>query len=321
MRLLLALFCLVAMAAPGIAAPRHVIVIAMENKDADSQDGSGSYIYGNMDGAPYINGELAAQAARADNYIDDSGASRSQPHYIEMIAGRTKFHDVQFKCDNDPKFSCGHAGQQNWSTSKGHLAAQLDAAQNPPLSWMTYQEGIDPATTGACPINSAGLYAVKHNPFVYFADVSGAPPDENNAYCIAHTRNLSQFAADMASNQLANFVFVTPDLCNDMHGALSCMDDKARHGDDFLKGFLPPVLDWARHNDAVVFVVWDEGRAGKSLPFFAAGAGVKQNYRSNVEYSHRSMLRTIERIFGLPALDAVKGATDFSDMFEPGALP
>lgn len=321
MRLTLALICLAALAVPAAAAPRHVIVIAMENRDADAHNGSNDFIYGNMPEAPYINGELAAEAARADNYVDDIGSSRSQPHYIEMLAGRTKFHDTQFKCDNDPGSSCSQSGQQNWTTSTGHLVAQLDAARNPTRSWMTYQEGIGADTTGACPIHSAGLYAVKHNPFVYFADVSGAPPDENNAYCIAHTRDLGRFAADMAANELASFVFITPDLCNDMHGAMSCMGDKTLHGDDFLKGFLPPVLAWARRNDAVVFVVWDEGRTGKTLPFFAAGAGVKQGYRSSVRYSHRSLLRTIERIFGLPVLDAVKDANDFEGMFEPGTLP
>lgn len=33
------------------------------------------------------------------------------------------------------------------------------------------------------------------------------------------------------------------------------------------------------------------------------------------------MLKTIERIFMLPTLDAVAGVNDLSDMFEPGILP
>ena len=140
-----------------------------------------------------------------------------------MEAGRTVFDDTHFICDNDPLDSCEFLfGRPNWTASREHLTAQIEAARDPALSWMTYQEGISPGTTGACPVHSAGLYAAKHNPFVYFADVAGTPPDPSNAGCIAHTRELSQFGADMAAGKLANYVFVTPDLCHDMHGARGC---------------------------------------------------------------------------------------------------
>ena len=45
------------------------------------------------------------------------------------------------------------------------------------------------------------------------------------------------------------------------------------------------------------------------------------NYESKVRYSHRSVLKTIDRIFGLPVLDAVRDVPDLSDIFEPGILP
>ena len=106
-----------------------------------------------------------------------------------------------------------------------------------------------------------------------------------------------------------------------MHGGSHCDDNKIAAGDDFLKNFLPPLLSWAKDNDAVVFVTWDEGSRGTSLPFLAAGAGVRAGHESTVEYTHASVLRTVERIFGLPILDAVKGNTDLADMFEPGVLP
>ena len=92
-------------------------------------------------------------------------------------------------------------------------------------------------------------------------------------------------------------------------------------GDGFLKSFLPPVIDWARNNEAVVFVVWDEGRKGLKLPFYAVGHGIRPGYESKVTYSHRSLVKTILRIFRLPVLDAVKTANDLSDMFEAGVLP
>ena len=92
-------------------------------------------------------------------------------------------------------------------------------------------------------------------------------------------------------------------------------------GDAYLKSFLPPLLAWAKDNKAVVFVMWDEGDGGTLLPFYAAGWGVKKDYESKLRYSHRSVLKTVERIFSLPVLPAVKDATDLADMFEPGILP
>ena len=67
--------------------------------------------------------------------------------------------------------------------------------------------------------------------------------------------------------------------------------------------------------------MWDEGKKGLKPPFYAAGAGVKPGYASDTRYSHRSVVKTIGRIFGLPQLDSVKSATDLSDMFKPGVLP
>lgn len=322
MRFWTALLCLLALASPCLAAPRHVIVIAMENKDATESDvGGRGFIYGNMRDAPYINGVLAPQAARAEKFIDELVKDRSQPHYILMEAGRSAFEDTRFKCDNDPLTNCDFMlGRQNWTKSREHLTAQIEASRERGLSWMTYQEGIDPKTTGACPIHSSDRYAAKHNPFVYFGDVAGEPPSADNANCIAHTRDLGQFAGDMAAGKLASYVFVTPDLCNDMHGASGCKGSDVAAGDRFLKEFLPPVLDWAQANKAVIFVVWDEGSVSKTIPFYAVGWGVKAGYVSTVRYSHRAMLRTVERIFGLPALDAVKNVPDMEDMFEAGAL-
>ena len=322
MRLLAVLATLATLASQAAATPRHVIVIAMENTDAEKAGSkSHAYVYGNNADAPFLNTVLAQQGARASNFIDELSAYNSQPHYIAMEAGTSSFADTAFTCDNDPGKPCSYLfGRPNWTKSTEHLVSQM-AKASPPVSWMTYQEGIGPETTGACPVRSAGHYAAKHNPFVYFADVAGAPPDENNANCIAHTRELGRFAEDMRTGKLANYVFITPDLCHDMHGAPGCREDGVSAGDAFLGSFLPPVLSWAKHNNAVVFVVWDEGKRGLKLPFYAAGKGVKAGYESEVKYSHRSLVKTIGRIFGLPELARVKGANDMSDLFEPGVLP
>lgn len=305
------------LAAPAAAAPRHVIVIAMENTDAERVGATDGYIYGNTQDAPFLNGTLAPQAAMARNFSNELTAYKSQPHYIVMEAGINTFPDTTFTCDHAPGKQCD-SFHPNWTTSRAHLTAQIEAAG---LSWMTYQEGLDPKTTGACPLRYAGFYAAHHNPFIYFADVAGAPPSRDNPNCIAHTRNLDRFLTDMQAGELANYVFITPNLCHDMHGHAGCPNNRVAAGDAFLASLLGPLLPWAEKNDAVVFVVWDEGRHGSRVPFFAAGPGIRKGYRSDVAYSHGSVLKTVERILGLPVLASVTDVNDLSDMFKPGVLP
>ena len=36
--------------------------------------------------------------------------------------------------------------------------------------------------------------------------------------------------ADMQSGQLANYVFITPNLCHDMHGETGCSDNTVAAG-------------------------------------------------------------------------------------------
>ena len=65
------------------------------------------------------------------------------------------------------------------------------------------------------------------------------------------------------------------------------------------------------------------GRAGGGsslIPFFAIGPQVKSGYTSTVAFTHSSLVKTVEEIFGLPILPTVAGANDFSDLFQPGTL-
>ena len=315
----LLLTCCMALSAQAASTIKHVIIIVMENKDAEQASiVSESYIYGNRKHAPYINKTLMPRAAWASNFKDELPKANSEPHYVMMEAGTNEFPDASFHCDSDPLEHCSGTKPNNWTASPAHLTAQMETAGH---SWMTYQEGIDARHTGACPIHSSGLYAAKHNPFVFFADVSGNPPNETSAPCVAHTRNLKALSADLAVGRLADYVFITPNLCNDMHGAADCTGNAIRTGDDFLKGLLPPLLAWAANNSGLVLVAWDEGKRTPLIPFIAAGPGVKQNYAGQVLYSHRSIIKTVERIFSLPVLPAVADANDLSDFFEAGALP
>jgi hypothetical protein len=315
MRLLAAIAPLLFMPpqAEAASAIKTVIVIAMENTDAEE-------IYGNTGLAPYINGKLMPIAAHATNFNDLLPKLDSEPHYILMEAGTNTFHDHMFTTDRDALKS---KKGKNSTDSRDHLVAQMNSAPVA-VTWMSYQEGI---TAGQCPIVSFGLYAAKHNPFVFFEDVSGNPPSKKNQFCIDHHKPYSAFATDLAANNLKNYVFITPNLCNDMHGdKKQCefgADDirRIKTGNDWLQAELPRIIEWVTKNAGVIFIVWDEGHKKQKLPFFAIGPGVKPGHPSTVAFDHRSLVRSVEEIFGLPILPKVSKSNNFADLFVSGSFP
>ncbi len=287
---------------------KHVFVITFENHDAGS-------IYGNTTQAPYINGTLMPKYARASKFMDTLPGLVSQPHYMLMEAGRNDFSDHTFTNDAAPSAS-------NSTSSTRHLVTQIKDATNG-VTWRSYQEGLN-SSTGACPIASSGFYAPKHNPFVYFQDVAGNPPSKTNAYCVAHHKPLTALASDLANGSVASYNFVTPDLCNDMHGASGCPSgDPIRLGDNWLRANLPAIINYVNAKGGVIFLVWDEGEGSTTIPFLAIGPTVKPGYVSGVTYNHASLVKSAERILGLPTLNTaeVLNATDFADMFVTGGYP
>jgi hypothetical protein len=287
-------------AAPdGPRSDRTIFVIVMENE-------SSSAIYGSS-AAPYINTTIKPEAAYATMFTDELPASvPSEPHYIWMEAGTNEFTDATFLSDAD-------ASPGNSTASTQHLATQIETAG---LSWMTYQEGM-PA---ACPIASSSFYAAKHDPFVFFTDVSGSPPSKTNTHCGAHHKAYSSFAGDLAGTMPA-YVFITPNLCNDMHGALGCPSGSdITRGDTWLAAELPRIVTYATAHASTIYIIWDEGSSNQIIPFFAIGPHVKTGMATTV-YSHTALLKSIEEQLGLPALATVSSATDFAAMFETGYFP
>jgi phosphatidylinositol-3-phosphatase len=285
---------------------RTIFVIPMENEPS-------SAIYGDTTYAPYINMMVMPQAAHTTMFGDELPTLPSEPHYVWMEAGTNAFSDVTFSNDNDP--SGTHS-----TNSTAHLSTQLETAH---VTWMSYQEDI---TAGKCPVASSGFYAAKHDPFVFFQDVVGATPSTSAALCIAHHKPYSAFAADLAGGSMPQFVFITPNLCHDMHGASGCpagtnVNQNILAGDTWLKNELPAILAYASAHDGLVFITWDEGDSSNLIPFLALGPRIKAGSTSTVTYTHSSQLKSIEEILGVPVLPKVASANDFADMFQPGMFP
>ncbi|HVV52022.1 MAG TPA: alkaline phosphatase family protein, partial [Polyangia bacterium] len=274
-----------------------------------------SSIYGNSD-APYLNG-LIAKYAHATGYDDPLADSvPSEPHYVWMEAGTNSFSDATFLTDSDPSAS-------NSTKSTAHLTTQMEAA-SPPVSWMSYPEGLN-SSTGACPVHSSGFYAAKHDPFVFFQDTAGSPPSATNAACAAHHQayTTAGFGQALAQGTVAQYNFIVPNLCDDMHGDSACpSSNEIAAGDAWLSANLPPIISFVNAHQGVLFIIWDEPEGGSPLmPFVAVGPGVKPGYAGAVSYTHSSFTRSIDEIFGLPVLSTVTGAKDLADLFQPGMFP
>jgi len=249
-----------------------VFTIVMENHDR-------SQIIGNA-AAPYINA-LAASGAVAAGY-HDSYVHPSEPNYIWMVAGQ----NFGILNDDDP------SGSQTIAATS-HLGDQIEMAG---LTWKTYQESMGEA----CGLRSHGLYAVKHNPFAYFTDVNGwngttfAPGPR----CAAHIVDYSQLDADLAAGTVSTYVFITPNMVNDMH------DGSIEQGDAWLSREVPKILaSDAYKNGGALFLLWDEGSSqGDDPPFIMVSPNAKVGFVSHTEYDTSSYLKTVQAILGLEPL-------------------
>src|SRR5260370_9916560 len=198
----------------AVAGNKTVFLIMMENHNWSDIKNNPS--------APYINHTLLPMASYAEQYFNPPGNHPSEPNYLWLEAG-TNFGIYN---DADP-----YANHQSTSL---HLVTLLNNAH---ISWKSYQEGISGTD---CPLTGNGLYDTKHNPMVFFNDVTNSN-DPNSSYCIAHVRPYSQLLSDLQHNTQAHYNFITPNLCNDMHDTCAPLNDSVKQGDSWLAQNLPAI--------------------------------------------------------------------------------
>jgi phospholipase C len=260
-------------AAPSPWKGGTVFTIVMENH-------SRGEIFGNSQ-APFIN-QIANQHAIAEGY-HDSFVHPSEPNYFWMVAGQ----NFGVLDDADPA--------SHHLDAKSHLADQIELAG---LTWKAYQESMGTP----CGLTSHGRYAAKHNPFAYFNDVNGWDgkafhPEQR---CNAHVVDYSQLDADIANHALPSYVFITPNLDNDMH------DGSINRGDGWLANEIPKLMATDNYkNGGVIFLLWDEGGgspASDDPPFIAISPNAAPGIRSQVDYDTSSYLKTVQTILGVAPL-------------------
>lgn len=262
----------------------HVILIVLENHsygDILGAPGSPSAA-----AAPFTNA-LAAACGVGTNY--HSVTHPSLPNYLALTAGST----------------FGVTSDCHCTFPVGGIFAQ--AALNG-LSWTAYAEGMPSACDRVH--GFGGLYTQRHNPPVLYARLST---------CAAHDLPLGStssgpLAHALSSRRLANYVFIAPDLCHDMH---SC---SISSGDAWLAAWIPRIArSYAyQHRATAIFITVDEGSDGtvgngevcadhptdKSchVPLLVISRYVRAGTVVSAPLTHYSLLRLSEHLLGLPAL-------------------
>ena len=343
------------------------------------QNPNAPFINSLVDGSAWaiINDDLvhvSEQVSYASNYhnvLATAGGNNphihpSEPNYIWAEAG-TNFGVLN---DRDP-FSA--AGPTNQDTPL-HLSALLSAAGH---TWRSYQEDIDLAKDGTGTLTNLLLppnqwtvplasfsgsfatgfanafnlspqfdYAAKHNPMVFFTNTNGGNDPTPANPLSSQYAPLQKLFLDLATDNVAEYNWITPNQHNDMHTALKAGykgltgdPAKIKQGDDFLAQIIPIIMGSNAYQNHGAIIIWfdeseGDGVAGDNADdlnhtvaeiVISPRAHPNVNglpYASSVFMTHSSDLRTMQEIFHVgPLLGDAVNANDLSDLFKPGAVP
>jgi len=272
----------------------YVLIILMENHNLcdiyTHCGGTGTYMTALAD---------AYSIALQDNYCN---VNPSLPNYL-CLSGATDFGCSGY--DGGPNSNpCTNSA---WSSP--NIIDQIVGAG---LTWRAYMEDMPSNCYGS----DSGNYAVRHNPFVYYDDIV-SNTTRCNQVVPAGTAD-STLLADLASTSTAsNYMWLTPNTCNDMH------DCDIPTGDNYLSVLVPLILgsNVFLTQRAALLLTFDEGY-GQPIYTVWAGPVVKTAYTSSTAYSHYSVLSTIESNWNLPPLTANdQNATNMNEFFTTPANP
>jgi phospholipase C len=219
--------------------------------------------------APYMNALMKNGATLVNHF-----ATRhpSQPNYYDLFSGSTQ------------GITSNKKPLKKFSTP--NLASELIKAG---FTFGGYSENL-PKTGFDGVTDSKFKYARKHNPWVNFTNV---PTSANMPF--------TSFPKDFS--KLPTVSFVVPNMDHDIH------DGTIKQADDWLKQNLSGYVKWAETHNSLLILTWDEDdmSAKNRIPTVFVGPMVKKGAYSP-KSDHFSVLRTIEDLYGLPALGESKKA-------------
>ena len=187
----------------------------------------------------------------------------SEPNYLALFAGDT-FGVTKDVCPVN-------------GGAQPNLGSELLAAG---YTFVGYAEGLPSVGSAVC---SAGKYARKHVPWANFTNIPA-------------TNSVPFSAFPMGSYaSLPTVSFVIPNNDDNMH------DGSIAAGDAWLNRQLSGYANWARANNSLLIVTWDEDDGGSrnQIPTVFYGAHVQRG-SYNEQITHYNVLSTLEQMYGLP---------------------
>ncbi|HEY8675763.1 MAG TPA: alkaline phosphatase family protein, partial [Candidatus Dormibacteraeota bacterium] len=234
----------------------HVLIIVEENQESTSIIGSSN--------APYINGLVSAYRSATQWYAVQHN---SPTDYMELLSG----------------------SNQGWPVTARSVAAQtlVDELHTKSIPWKAYMESMPSSPTCTTATDPTGLYEVIHNPFRYFTRYT----TNSGGWCSSANQNTegvlrypgaSGLVSALNGSNAPDFVWITPNDCNDMHGdsnsGSTCKGVTGgpliKAGDTWLSSNLSGVLtsNWFKQNGTVI-ITWDEGTTNNGCCVLPAPAG------------------------------------------------
>ena len=245
----------------------HVVIVVEENANYASVVGSTSM--------PYLNSLIKSYGLATQYYSNGHG---SITDYMMLATG-------QLLTDND-------------NETPATFPVSVDNAVREVLAngktWKAYAESLPyVGYTGG----DTGNYAVRHVPMAYLTDVQDSATGKLDLV------PFTQFATDLASGQLPNYSFITPNLCDDAHNcALSVADA-------WLQTNIAPLLTSSPFkDDGVLIITFDESGdddtngGGRIATVIVSPRFSKPGYQSTTLYFHQSALRLMLEGLGITTL-------------------
>jgi hypothetical protein len=213
----------------------HVIIIMMENTGRANITEHASEM-------PFIN-ELIKTKMYASHY--HGYTNPSLPNYIAITAGSN-----YWSFSDDPNQTFPHTNIADLLENKG-------------MTWKNYAQHLPSVgfLGSFYPDNSSdALYVKKHTPFALYPQIT------ENATRVRNIVPYSHLITDLANGSLPNYSFITPDVCQDMHGQSGNLCPYSNltllwtQGDKFVRDCITNITSskiWQSTNSAI-FLTWDQ---------------------------------------------------------------
>jgi phosphatidylinositol-3-phosphatase len=231
-------------------------------------------------GMPFLN-KLAGRYGLAANFFANTHPSIGDYFWLTTGQGIT----------NDSNFT--------GTVTADNIVRQLNLAGK---SWRSYAENLPSiGYTGG----DQYPYVKRHNPFAYLSDVLNNQAQANNIV------PFSQFAIDLANNQLPNYSFIIPNQHNNSHDCPpaipNCTNaDKLSTADQWLQDNIDPLIaSPAFRQNGLLVITFDESvdsdtqNGGGHVVTLVISPKAKQAFQSNTLYQHQSTLRLAGEALGV----------------------